>query len=132
MLVAVDSPESGVGRIDAVLEQRGPVAYAAAGALGLVVLWLIHPILPGASEHGFKDGMKLVIALAFFAMLAPVLLLEGLSALRRPAAAPTPPPTTPARFAAFDESLQRGRQWRRRLGFCLVGAAHALVWLATI
>lgn len=116
--------------IDAHLERRGPVFSLAAGALALAAVWLIHPIMPGPGEYGFDEGMKLIVALAFFAMLAPVLVLEGLTALRRPAAAPPTPAT--GRFAAFDESLQRDGQWRRRLGFCLVGAAHAVVWLATI
>jgi hypothetical protein len=127
----MELPDEGFETLDAQLERRGPLFSVVAGALALVAVWLIHPIMPGPGEYGFDEGMKLAVALAFAAMFAPVLVLEGLVALRRPPPAPPPAPG-PARFASFDESLQRGRQWRRRLGFCLVGAAHAVVWLATI
>jgi hypothetical protein len=124
------TPGSELDRLDALLERKGPLASAVAGALGLALAWLIHPIVPSPFEPGLDQGMEVLVAIAFVTQIAPVLLLEGLAALVRPAA-PSPPPA-PTRFAAFDESLRRDRQWQRTLGFCLVGAAHSVVYFFSL
>ncbi|WAS94146.1 hypothetical protein [Nannocystis punicea] len=127
----MDDLGSALEKLDGLLEKKGSLATAAAGVAAVALCWLLHPLVPRPGEPGFEDGVELLAVLAAVALAGPMLLLEGLTALVSPPPAP-PVPRAPARFASFDEDLQRSRVWRRRIAFALVASAHAAVYFATI